>query len=116
MSYRRKLFQFLSLSTDLNLGLRTEGQTVGGDAPYYLYPFVEIRGIANKCNQGQHAVVEEAEVNRWLCNRWHLLGFAGSGKAFVDNKLKGDVGFAYADWRTTIGLGFRYEITHKLGL
>lgn len=34
-NYRGKLFEFLPLSRDFDLGLRVEGQTVSSDAPYF---------------------------------------------------------------------------------
>lgn len=116
MSYRGKLFKFLRLSEDFDLGLRFEGQSVGSAAPYFVYPSVNIRGIANKRYQGQHVVVTEAELNWRVHDRWHLIGFAGTGKAWGDNKLKQETDFSDADWDTSKGLGFRYEIARKFGL
>jgi hypothetical protein len=116
-SFRGKLFKYLPLSRDFDLGLRLEGQTVGSNAPYFLYPSVEMRGIPNKRYQGQDVLVGEAELNWRVHGRWHLIGFAGGGKAFGEEKLKRqDVSFADASWRTSKGLGFRYELARKFGL
>jgi hypothetical protein len=116
MSYRGKLFKYLHLSRDFDLGIRAEAQSVGSSAPYFLYPSVQIRGIADKRYQGQHMVVGEVELNWRVHNRWHLIGFAGSGKAFGENKLKQEVNFSDAKWRSSKGLGFRYEIARKFGM
>ena len=116
MAYSGKVFKYLHLSDDFDLALRVEGQTVGSDAPFFLYPSVQMRGIANKRYQGQHVVEGEAELNWRVYDRWHLIGFIGSGKAFGQNKLKQKVDFSDAKWRSSEGIGFRYEIARKFGL
>jgi len=116
MAYSGKVFKYLHLSDDFDLALRVEGQTVGSDAPFFLYPSVQIRGIANKRYQGQHVVEGETELNWRVYDRWHLIGFIGSGKAFGQNKLKQKVDFSDAKWRSSEGIGFRYEIARKFGL
>ena len=116
MAYSGKVFKYFHLSDDFDLALRGEAQTVGSDAPFFLYPSVQMRGIADKRYQGQHVVVGEAELNWRVYDRWHLIGFIGSGKAFGQNKLKRKVSFSDADWRTSKGIGFRYELARKFGL
>ena len=116
MSYRGKLFEFLPVAKAFDLGLRVEAQSVGSDAPYFLYPSIEMRGIANKRYQGQHVFVAETELNWDVYERWHLIGFVGSGKAYGESKLKETVNFDDASWRSSKGLGFRYEIARKFGL
>jgi hypothetical protein len=115
-AYSGKIFKYLPLFEDFNLALRVEAQTVGSDAPFFLYPSVEMRGIADKRYQGQHVVVGEAQLNWRVYDRWHLVGFIGSGKAFGQNKLKSKVDFSDADWDSSKGLGFRYEIARKFGM
>ncbi len=115
-NYRAKLFYFTPVSEKLNLGLRTEGQSVDGSAPYFMYPSVDIRGIANARYQGQHSFVVEAE-GRWaLDERWSLVGFAGSGKAFGEDAINREENFSEADWRSSWGVGFRYKIARKFGM
>lgn len=116
MSFRGKIFKYLHLSDNFDLGLRAEAESVGSDAPFFLYPSVQIRGIANKRYQGQHVVVGEAELNWRVYERWHLVGFVGSGKAFGQNKLKQKVSFSDAVWHSSKGVGFRYEIARKFGM
>jgi hypothetical protein len=78
-SYSAKASKYLDLSDDFILALRLEANTVGSDAPFFLYPSVQIRGIADKRYQGQYVAVGEAELNWRVHNRWHMIGFAGSG-------------------------------------
>jgi len=89
---------------------------VTSGAPYFVYPSVEIRGIPNKRDQGQKAFTAEAELNWRMHDRWHLVGFVGSGKTFGENLLKRETDFSGADWRSAGGVGFRYEIARKFGM
>jgi hypothetical protein len=115
-NYRAKLFYFTPLSQTLNLGLRTEGQSVDGSAPYFLYPSVDLRGIASARYQGEHTFVVEAE-GRWaLDERWSLIGFAGSGKAYGEDAINREVSFSEAGWNSSWGFGFRYNIARKFGM
>lgn len=116
MMYRAKIFKFIPLSDRFNLGVRFEGESVDTSSPYFRYPSVELRGIPNKRYQGQHMMLGELELNWKVYKRWHLIGFAGSGKAFGENKLKKKEDFTDADWRSSGGVGFRYEIARKFGL
>ncbi|MEJ2238548.1 MAG: BamA/TamA family outer membrane protein [Gemmatimonadales bacterium] len=115
-SFRGQLLKYLRLSRIFDLGLRAEAQSVGSSAPYFIYPSVQIRGIANKRYQGQHVVVGEFQLNWRVYDRWRAIGFFGSGKAFGDNKLKQHTSFSEAAWRSSKGLGFRYEIARQYGM
>jgi hypothetical protein len=77
---------------------------------------VSCMAITAGAAEGQHVVEGEAELNWRVYDRWHLIGFIGSGKAFGQNKLKQKVDFSYAKWRSSEGIGFRYEIARKFGL
>lgn len=115
-NYRAKLFYFRPVSERFNLGLRTEAQSVDGTAPYFLYPSIDLRGIALARYQGQRTFVAEAE-GRWsLDSRWSLVGFVGSGKAYGSDALNTEVSFSEADWESSWGVGFRYNIARKFGM
>lgn len=115
-NYRGKLFYFHSLSDSLTLGLRSEAQSVDGSAPYFMYPSVDIRGIAHARYQGQHTFLGETELRWDVTNRWSLIGFIGSGKAFGEDILRRELSFSDASWRTSGGAGFRYNIAKKFKL
>jgi len=92
------------------LGLRADANAINGDAPFYAYPFIQMRGIKAMRYQGKQTALGEAELN-WVFNpRWTLVGFAGAGKAFGDSKDKD------SDLIVSRGLGIRYFIASKLGL
>lgn len=114
---RAKAFSFQPLHERFVLGLRGEFEAIEGDAPYYMYPSVNIRGIAIGRYQGQYTGVFESEGRLAIDQRWSLIGFIGSGKAFGDNRLTGSSNnFSDADWRTAGGIGFRYQLARKFKL
>lgn len=115
-NYRGKLYYFHPVSTFGVLGVRAEAQSVDGSAPYYMYPSVDIRGIAHARYQGQHTFVAEVEARWAVNNRWSLVGFIGSGKAFGQDILRRDTEFTDAKWRTSKGVGFRYNMARKFNL
>ncbi|MCO4291818.1 hypothetical protein NF867_02955 [Solitalea sp. MAHUQ-68] len=92
-------------------GIRLDGQQALGTAPFYLLPYIDMRGIPTNRYQGQADVLTEAEL-RWDFNRrWSLMGFGGTGKAFDDWSEFGE-----ADWAYSYGTGFRYLLARKFGL
>jgi hypothetical protein len=96
-------YSYLPLAPRLVGGARIEIQQVFGDLPFYLLPYIDLRGIPIMRYQGNAFSLIEGEV-RWDCTRrWSVVGFAGSGKAF-DSWGQ----FSESSWRSTGGAGFRY--------
>lgn len=88
------------------LGLRLDGDFTGGDIPFYMLPFVNIRGIPAMRYQGDHVITTEAELRWDVTQRWSLIGFAGAGWT-----ANGDVSdFSNSDTYPAGGFGFRYLV------
>lgn len=102
---------YLPISERLNSGWRFQGSYLLGEAPFYAYPFVSLRGIPALRYQGDNVLVSETEWSYNVYRRWTLLGFFGGGKAFSDF---GD--FGQANWAYTVGTGFRYKVARLLGV
>ena len=92
------------------LGLRGDAKAVDGDAPFYEYPFVEMRGIKVMRYQGDKTLLGEAELRWFFTPRWALVGFGGAARTF-SGFASGDSDVIYSK-----GLGIRYLIARKLGL
>jgi hypothetical protein len=93
------------------LGLRADASAVYGDAPFYEYPYIDMRGIKALRYQGQRTVVGEVEA-RWAVNpRWDLVLFGGGGEADPVNQGDAGEGVIFSK-----GIGFRYLLARKLGL
>ena len=93
------------------LGLRLDGKDLDGDIPFFVLPFIDLRGIPAMRYQGETVVVVETEL-RWSPHpRMGMVGFLGVGKAA--NSF-GDI--ADAPSRVTRGLGMRYFIAREMGM
>jgi hypothetical protein len=103
--------QFIPLHRRLYLGFRGEVAASFGDAPFYLRPFIYLRGAPIMRYQGEEMAQIEAEL-RWQCRkRWSVVGFVGGGAAWND--------FERIDSAQTVvtgGTGFRYELARKYGI
>lgn len=92
------------------LGLRGDAKAVDGDAPFFEYPFIDMRGIKMMRYQGKQTLLGEAEVRWSFRPRWALVGFGGAGKAYGSDSAND------SDTIISKGMGFRYLIASKLGL
>jgi len=92
-------------------GLRLDGRQTFGDAPFYMLPFLEMRGIPSARYQGKISLLSELEMRFDLKTRWSLMLYGGTGKAFDDWKK-----FGSADWHFAYGTGGRYLLARKFKL
>ena len=103
--------QFVPLAPSLYLGVRGDAAASVGDAPFYLRPFISLRGAPIMRYQGEEMAQIEAELRWQFWKRFSLVAFAGTGVTWTD--------FArFHDTRavTTGGIGFRYELARKYGI
>jgi outer membrane protein assembly factor BamA len=103
--------QFLPLRRKLFLGLRGELAASFGDEPFYLRPFIRLRGAPVMRYQGEETAQIEAELRWQYWRRFSLVGFAGGGVAWNDLER-----FESAHSIVAGGAGFRYELARKYGL
>lgn len=110
--YKAKIYYFTPLSESFVLGLRGDVETVVGDPneiPFYMYPFVNLRGIPAMRYQGEDVGVAEAELGWRFTTRWSVLGFGGAGRTSA---------IGASDETTNVyskGLGLRYFIARRFG-
>ena len=57
-------------------------QSVGGDAPFYVKPYVQLRGVPAFYYQGNMATKVETQWRASFYKNWAAVVFAGTGKAF----------------------------------
>lgn len=84
------------------LGLRLDGEFSSGDVPFYMKPFVNMRGMPAMRRQGDQVITAEAELRWDFTPRWSAVGFGGAGWTSDD----GINGFSEA--YPAGGFGFRY--------
>lgn len=103
--------QYIPLPFHLYLGLRGDAASSFGDAPFYLQPFINLRGVPLLRYQGEQSMQAEAELRWQFWQRFSLLGFAGGGAVWNDlEAIDGPRGVPSG------GGGFRYEIARAYGL
>ena len=108
--YRLYANYWFPVKSDWVVGLRADGSAVKGDAPFYEYPYIDLRGIPALRYQGEETLVGETEVRYDFTQRWSAIGFVGAGKALSD------VGEGDSETVISKGLGFRYLIARRFGM
>lgn len=103
----------------VNLDLRANFEAISGDeAPFFMFPFIDMRGIPAMRYQAEKTALIEAQLRWEFLPRWSALVFGGVGKAFGEDPFNPliDTSFSDASNRYTKGVGFRYLIAKKYGL
>jgi hypothetical protein len=101
---------FRPLGERLFLSMRGSAKDSSDGTPFFLRPYVSLRGVQALRFQGGQAAEVEAEVRWRLKSRFSVVGFAGYGvaRASIVTDLEGSV--------TSGGAGFRYLIARRYGL
>lgn len=103
--------QFLELHPKFYLGLRGDGAFTFGDAPFYMRPYLSLRGAPLMRYQGEYVSQVEVEGRWQFWRRLSLVGFGGKGLTW--NELEG---FERKVDITTGGGGVRYELARRYKL
>jgi hypothetical protein len=99
------------LGATLTLGARGDYAWSSSGTPFFLKPFVVLRGVPAMRYQGEQMASAEFEGLWQFHGRWSVVAFGGAGmtrtsrKAFTATQDVGSGGF-----------GFRYELARKFGL
>ncbi len=105
------VYYYFPIIRTLITGIRFDMQQVVGDIPFYIKPYVDMRGVPSARYQGNTTILLELE-ERWdFTRRWSLVAFGGAGKGFDSFS-----DFENADWAWSCGVGFRYLMARLLKL
>ncbi len=93
-------------------GFRLETLLATGDAPFYMKPFLVLRGVPAMRYLGDFTALVETEQQVLFTRRWSAVAFAGYGKAYpsLDNMSEESA----TAWN--VGAGFRYLLARLFGL
>jgi hypothetical protein len=105
------VYKYFQIGKKWNLGLRADGQFTNGDIPFFLLPYIDLRGIPMLRYTGDNVIVGETEARWQFHRRVSLVGFMGIGWAAESVSDFNDV-----PSRVTKGLGIRYYAARKLGM
>jgi hypothetical protein len=93
------------------LALRLDGRFSFDKTPFYMRPYIELRGIPAMRYQGEYTLVAETEFRWDFKYRWSLILFTGIGTAVPVRGEWGDRTDAY-----NFGAGFRYFLARQYGI
>ena len=110
-SYRAHVFAYYPVAKDWVVALRADARAARGEVPFYMLPFVDMRGIPAARFQDTNVALLETEVRYDLDSRWSLIGFLGGARAWGSRE-----GFGDAAKPTAGGVGFRYLVARRLGI
>jgi hypothetical protein len=102
---------FQPLASSIYFSVRGSGKSSSEGTPFFLRPYVALRGVQALRYQGEKAAEGEAELRWQLHPRFSLVGFVGAGAARNSAALR--------DREKTVaagGVGFRYFLARKHGL
>jgi hypothetical protein len=103
--------QYVPLPGRLFFGVRGEAAASFGDTPFFMQPYIALRGVPIMRFQGEEMAEVEAELRWQFWWRVSLVGFAGAGLAWTQLErfdLRQDV--------ISGGGGLRYELARSLGM
>jgi hypothetical protein len=102
---------WLPAASDVTLGVRADYQWASDDAPFFLRPYVKLRGVQAMRYQGEETASAEIEARWRFRGRWSAIAAAGAGTARTDRpELSGSQDVVSG------ALGVRYELARKFGL
>jgi hypothetical protein len=109
--FQQLLTGWLPLQPRLTFGARGNYAWASSGTPFFLRPFVVLRGVPAVRFQGEQAASAELELRWQFHERWSVVGFGGSGATRTERRndvLRQSVASG--------GFGFRYELARKFGL
>jgi hypothetical protein len=109
--FQQVVMGWLPLADDWTLGLRADYQWAAQGTPFFLRPYIKLRGVEAMRYQGDEMASVEAEARWQFRGRWSLVGAAGYGNARTTRDL-------YSASRDIVSgaVGFRYELARKFGM
>lgn len=99
------------LTEQVYLSVRSGIKASSDGTPFFLRPFVWLRGVQALAFQGEEVAEAELEMRWQLHSRFSLVGFGGAGLTRSDTEQRSE-----DDTVTSGGAGFRYLMARKYGL
>jgi hypothetical protein len=102
---------FVPFGPNLYFGIKGEGSSSTDDTPFYLKPFVTLRGVTAQRIQGKQVADAEGELRWQFWGRLSAVGFIGVGGAWSSTEDRDQSSSVVSG-----GTGIRYEIARKYGI
>jgi hypothetical protein len=110
--FQQVLLGWQPLSHQITLGACASYAWSSQGTPFFLRPYVQLRGVPAMRYQGDQAASLEVEARWQFAARWSVVPFAGFGATRLDRSAAVTDGQRVA----SLGLGLRYELARKFGL
>jgi hypothetical protein len=101
---------WVPVSDKLTLGMRGDYQWSSDGTPFFLRPYIKLRGVAAMRYQGDEMASAELEARWQARGRWSLIGAAGYGSARSERRFSS----TREVWSGVAGV--RYELARKFGM
>jgi hypothetical protein len=95
----------------VTLGARTDLKRASSGTPFFLLPYIGLRGVPALRYPGEQALSAEVEARWQFRGRWSLVGFGGAGRARTERS-----GQTSTQGVGSGGVGFRYELARRFGM
>jgi len=105
------LMAWKTLPHDVTLGARINYARASGGTPFFLRPFVTLRGVPDVRYQGDETVSLELEGRWQFQGRWSVVAFGGAGRSWSRGQA-----VSFTQGIGAGGAGFRYELARKFGM
>jgi len=99
------------VASQVTLGARGNYAWSSAGTPFFLRPFVALRGVPAMRFQGDQMASVEAEGRWQFISRWSIVGFGGAGWTRTHRDS-----FTATQNVASGGMGFRYELASKFGM
>jgi hypothetical protein len=109
--FQQVLMGWLPVGEKVTLGLRADYQWASADAPFFLRPYIELRGVPAMRFQGDEMASIEGELRWRFHGRWSAIAAAGYGAARTRNDF-----FTHTKDVTSAAIGFRYLLAKTFGM
>jgi hypothetical protein len=109
--FHQVLIGYAPVARDATLGARIDYAWSSEGTPFFLRPYVALRGVQAMRYQGDRMASTEIEVRWPLVERWSFVAFGGAGKTWTrrdELSVSQDVASG--------GIGLRYELARRFGM
>jgi hypothetical protein len=109
--FQQVVMGWYPVTAAVTLGLRADYQKASDDAPFFLRPYIELRGVQAMRYQGDEMASAEIEARWRFRARWSAVVAAGAGTAHSSRP-----NFSATQDIASGAVGLRYELARKFGL
>ena len=111
--FAQVLLGWYPLGHAVTLGARGDYAWSSDDTPFFLRPYIALRGVPAMRYQGDQMASTEIEARWQFHGRWSVLAFGGAGKTWSRSNRRSE---SFTQDVASGGMGFRYEIASKFGM